>query len=120
MKIIPYGKQYIDSKDVKIVSQSLQSDLITTGSYVDKFEEKIKKYFNSKYVLSCTSGTSALDLSIRSIDLKVGEVVIMPAVTFIASYNISFLLGARVYLADIDSLIFFTISSVEISSLLSK
>ena len=104
MKIIPYGKQYIDSKDVKIVSQSLQSDLITTGSYVDKFEEKIKKYFNSKYVLSCTSGTSALDLSIRSIDLKVGEVVIMPAVTFIASYNISFLLGARVYLADIDSL----------------
>jgi len=104
MKIIPYGKQYIDSKDVKIVSQSLQSDLITTGSYVDKFEEKIKKYFNSKYVLSCTSGTSALDLSIRSIDLKVGEVVIMPAVTFIASYAISFLLGARVYLADIDSL----------------
>ena len=104
MKTIPYGKQYIDSKDIKIVSQSLKSNLITTGSYVDRFEKTIKKYFNSKYVLSCTSGTSALDLSIRSIDLKVGEVVIMPAVTFIASYNICLLLGARIYLADIDPL----------------
>jgi len=104
MKTIPYGKQYIDKKDIKIVSQSLQSNLITTGSYVDRFEKTIKKYFNSKYVLSCTSGTSALDLSIRSIDLKVGEVVIMPAVTFIASYNICLLLGAKIYLADIDPL----------------
>lgn len=104
MKTIPYGKQYIDSKDIKIVSQSLQSNLITTGSYVNRFENTIKKYFNSKYVLSCTSGTSALDLSIRSIDLKVGEVVIMPAVTFIASYNICLLLGAKIYLADIDPL----------------
>ena len=104
MKTITYGKQYIDLKDVKIVSKSLNSNLITTGSYVKKFETTIQKYFDSKYVLSCTSGTSALDLSIRSIDLKVGEIVIMPAVTFIASYNICLLLGAKIYLADIDPL----------------
>jgi hypothetical protein len=31
MKIIPYGRQYIDSKDIRLVSKALKEDLITTG-----------------------------------------------------------------------------------------
>ena len=42
MKIIPYGRQYIDHKDIKSVSRVLNGELITTGSQVDKFENKIK------------------------------------------------------------------------------
>ena len=46
MKFIPYGKQFIDSKDVKVVSKVLKSDLITTGHQVIKFEKKIKKFLD--------------------------------------------------------------------------
>ena len=31
MKIIPYGRQYIDSRDIRFVSKALKEDLITTG-----------------------------------------------------------------------------------------
>ena len=44
MKTIPYGRQYIDIHDIKIVSEALKEDLITTGRYVKKFENKISKF----------------------------------------------------------------------------
>ena len=41
MKIIPYGKQYLDRNDISEVKKSLTNNLITTGPYVKKFENKI-------------------------------------------------------------------------------
>ena len=41
MKKIPYGRQYVDNQDIKLVSKALKEDLITTGRYVKKFENKI-------------------------------------------------------------------------------
>jgi len=43
MKFIPYGKQHIDNKDVKVVSDALKKEFITTGDEVTKFEKKINK-----------------------------------------------------------------------------
>ena len=45
MKNIPYGKQYIDKYDKKFVLDS-QNNFITTGLYVKKLEDKLKKYLN--------------------------------------------------------------------------
>jgi UDP-4-amino-4,6-dideoxy-L-N-acetyl-beta-L-altrosamine transaminase len=70
MKIIPYGRQYIDSQDIRVVSKALKEDLITTGRYVKKFENKISKFLNVKYAASCNSGTSALHLALMAINLK--------------------------------------------------
>jgi len=102
MKIIPYGRQYIDHQDIRLVSKALKEDLITTGSYVKKFENKINKYLKCKYSVSCNSGTSALYLALKSINLKKNDVIIMPSITFVASYNVAKILGCRIYLADID------------------
>lgn len=102
MKIIPYGRQYIDHKDIKSVSRVLNGELITTGSQVDKFENKIKKFLNCKYSITCNSGTSALFLAFKSIDIKRNDIIIMPAINFVASYNIAKQLNAKIFLADID------------------
>ena len=102
MKFIPYGKQCIDNKDVKVVSKVLKNDLITTGYQVIKFEEKIKKFLNAKFSFTCNSGTSALFLALQSIGLKKNDTVIMPAINFIASYNIAKLFNAKIFLADVD------------------
>jgi len=52
MKIIPYGRQYVDSQDIRLVSKALKDDLITTGQYVKKFENKISDFLKVKYVAS--------------------------------------------------------------------
>ncbi len=102
-KIISYSKQNINKSDEKIVLESLNSNLITTGNFVSTFEKKLKKYFKSKFALSCSSGTAALHISFKSINLKEGDIVIMPAINFISAFNLCKTIGARVYLADVDS-----------------
>lgn len=102
MKYIPYGRQYIDNQDKKLVLSSLSQDLITTGSFVAKFEEKLKKYFSCRYVYTCNSGTSAIHLAMLSIGLKKNDIVLMPAINFIASYNMAKIMQLRVYLVDVD------------------
>ena len=104
MKIIPYGRQSIDNQDIKFVSRALKKDLITTGDYLKKFENKISNFLNVKHVASCSSGTSALHLALIAIGLKKSDVIIMPAINFIAVYNMARLLGAKIFLADVDPL----------------
>jgi dTDP-4-amino-4,6-dideoxygalactose transaminase len=104
MKIIPYGRQYIDNQDIKFVSKALKKDLITTGSYVKKFENKILKFLKVKYVASCSSGTSALHLALMAINLKKDDVIIMPAINFIAVYNMAKTMNANIFLANVDPL----------------
>ena len=70
MKITPYGRQYIDSHDIRLVSKSLKEDLITTGNYTKKFEKEIVTRLKSKYAISCSSGTAGLHLAFMAINLK--------------------------------------------------
>jgi dTDP-4-amino-4,6-dideoxygalactose transaminase len=104
MNTIPYGRQYIDNNDINFVSKALKKDLITTGSYVKKFEKKISKFLKVKYVACCNSGTSALHLALMAINLKKDDVIIMPAINFIAVYSMARLMNAKIFLADVDPL----------------
>jgi len=103
MRIIPYGRQFVDNNDNKEVSKALKQDLITTGSYVKKFEDKISNFLNVKHALSCSNGTAALHLAFMAINLKKDDVVIIPAINFIASYSMAKFMNAKIYLADVDS-----------------
>ena len=102
MSIIPYGRQYIDKNDKKLVLQSLSENLITTGSYVDRFEKEIKNYCKSKYSYVCSSGTAAIHLAMLSINLKQGDTILMPAINFISSYNLANILKLKIFLVDVD------------------
>ena len=104
MKIRPYGRQFIDKKDIQSVSKTLKKDKITTGSEIINFERKIKHYLKCKYSIVCNSGTSALYLALSGIGLKKNDNVIMPSINFIASYNVLKLLGCNIFLTDVDQL----------------
>lgn len=104
MNKIYYGRQDINSEDILSVSKALKHDLITTGKNVNKFEKKISQFLKSKYAVACNSATSGLHLSFMAIGLKKNDVIVMPAINFIAAYNMSKLLGAKIFLADVDPL----------------
>jgi dTDP-4-amino-4,6-dideoxygalactose transaminase len=102
MKYIPYGRQYIDKNDISAVTKVLKNDLITSGKKVLEFEKKLIKYLKCKYLSVCNSGTSAIHLSLSAINLKKDDIVIMPAINFISSFNIAKTIGAKIYLADVN------------------
>ena len=101
MKKIPYGRQSISKKDKDEVVKSLSNDLITTGPYVKKFEELIKKTLKTKFALTCTSGTAALHLAFMAINLKKKDVIILPIINFVAASNLASILQAKIYFADV-------------------
>ena len=102
MKKIPYGRQYINNDDIELVSSALRKDLITTGDYVKKFEDDVKNKLGSKFALTCSSGTSGLHLAFKAIDLNKNDIIVMPAINFVAAYNMSKVMGAKIFLADVD------------------
>ena len=102
MKNIPYGRQHIDSEDIKAVSKAMKADLITTGNYVKEFENKVTKLLRARFAVSCNSGTSAIHLAFLSINLSKNDVIIMPAINFVAAYNLAKIMSAKIYLADVD------------------
>ena len=104
MNITPYGKQYIDNDDIAAVSKVLKRRIITSGQEVDFFEKKIINYLKCKFAHVCNSGTSAIFLAMKAIDLKKNDIVIMPAINFVASYNVAKFFGAKIFLADVDKL----------------
>ena len=102
MKYIPYGKQFIDNRDISNVIKSLKNDLITTGPFVKAFEKEVSKKLNVPYAFSCNSGTSALHLAFLAIDLNENDSVILPSINFIAAANIASNLRAKIFFADVD------------------
>ena len=101
-KKIPYSKQFIDKKDIKLVTDALQQDLITGGTYVKALEKKISKKLDVRYCVSCTSATSGLHLASLALGLKKNDWVIVPTITFLATANSVRYVGADVWFSDVD------------------
>ncbi len=99
--MIPYGRQNISKGDLKAVRKSLKRDLITTGPLVDEFEARLTDYLATPTMV-VSSGTAALHCAYAAIDLKPGDEVITPPLTFIATQATANLLGATIRFADID------------------
>jgi len=99
---IPYGRQTIDSDDIKAVEKVLLSDLLTTGSAVDQFEADISNYVGAKYAVAVSSGTAALHASMQAIGIKKGDEVIMPPMTFAATANSVVYQGGHPIFVDVE------------------
>lgn len=104
VSFIPYGKQTISNGDIKAVNKSLKKKLLTTGPGVHLFEKKFSNYLGCKFSVSSNSGTSAIFLALKAIDLKKNDTVIIPSINFIAAANLSKSLNARVIFSDVDPL----------------
>ena len=98
-----YGKQTIDSSDIKSVAKILPSQFITQGPVSQHFENELCDYFGSKYSSVAANGTAALHLIALALRWKKDDVVITSPITFLASANCAIFVGASVDFADIDN-----------------
>jgi len=101
-EFLPYGRQTIEDDDVAAVVEALRADYLTTGPRVEAFERAFAETVGAGYAVACSSGTAALHLAMLALDLKPGEVVVAPAITFAATANCARYQGAEVVFADVD------------------
>jgi len=72
------------------------------SKYVKEFENKFAKLSDSKYTLACSNGTTAIELALKSIDVR-GKKVLMPSNTFFATSVAVTNAGGIVELVDMES-----------------
>ena len=100
--MINYGRQFLDKKDIASVSKVLSSDWLTQGPNVEKFENALKKKFDTNYCCVVANGTAALHLTGLALGWKSGDIVIGSPISFVASNNCIIYAGATPDFVDID------------------
>lgn len=80
----------------------LESDFITQGPAIERFERKVADYVGAKYAVAFCNGTAALHGACFAAGIGPGDEVITTPITFLASSNCVLYMGGRPVFADID------------------
>lgn len=72
------------------------------GPTLEEFENKFAKFIGVKHSIGVASGTDALEISLRVLDIGKGDEVILPANTFVATAYAILYVGAKPTLVDIN------------------
>jgi dTDP-4-amino-4,6-dideoxygalactose transaminase len=99
---VPFHKPYITEEEINGVVDSLKSGWITTGPKTVKFEEEFGKYIGSKHSVAVSSCTAALHLALKAVNIKPGDEVIIPAMTFTATAEVVCYFGAKPVITDVE------------------
>ena len=78
---IPWAKPSLIGNEKRYVLDALESTWISGGPYVDRLEKQIAEKMNVSEVLAVSSGTAALELSLRSLNINTDDEVILPGFT---------------------------------------
>jgi perosamine synthetase len=99
---------YLDAPNVgklekKYLNAAIDTGYVSTiGPYVPEFEAKFAKYLGIKKAVSTQSGTAAIHMALYELGIGRGDEVIVPALTFVATVNPIFYVGAKPVFVDID------------------
>ena len=112
---LDYNKQ-----EISAVTSVLKRRWLTMGEKVEEFESKFARFVKAKYAVALSSGTAALHLALKSLDVKAGDEVLVPSITFVASVNAVLYCGAKPVFVDSTSLNDFNISVTELEKKISS
>ena len=101
-KIIKLSKSSISTEEIISVSNVLKSEYLGMGKKVQEFEKKLKIFFGRE-VVCVSSGTAALHLSLQALEIKKGDEVLVPSITYIASFQAISATGAKAIACDVES-----------------
>ena len=103
IKFIPVNVPKIFNEEKIYVKNCLDTNWISSeGSYVKKFENEFAKYNKRKYGIAVSNGTAALEIALKSLNLKSNDEVIIPTFSIISTALCVIKLGLKPILVDCD------------------
>ena len=101
-RFLPYSRHWVDEEDVRDIVAVLQTDFLTTGPEVGRFEGALATRCGSAHAIAVSSGTSALHTAYFAAGLGAGDEIITSPLTFAATANAALYLGATVRFVDVE------------------
>ena len=73
------------------------------GEEVTTFENSFAEYNNSNYCIGCANGTDAIEIALQALELKAGDEVLVPSITWISTAGAVRNMGGTPVFVDVDS-----------------
>ena len=103
--MIPVSAPDLSGNEQKYVKNALESTWISSiGTYIDRFENEFAIKCQTNHALTVCNGTVALHLALLALDVRPGDEVLLPSLTYIATANAVRYIGAEPVFVDIDPL----------------
>jgi dTDP-4-amino-4,6-dideoxygalactose transaminase len=96
--------QYLSIKDEvdEAISDVIARSAFIRGPFVERFEAEFAAAVGVKHCVSCANGTDSLYIAMHALDVKPGDQVIVPAMSWISTSETVTQAGASVVFCDID------------------
>jgi perosamine synthetase len=100
---IPIAVPDLSGNEERYVVETLRSSWISsTGPYIKRFEEDFAKTSGTRTAIGVCNGTVALHLALLALDVRPGDEVLVPSLTYIATANAVRYVGAEPVFVDVD------------------
>jgi dTDP-4-amino-4,6-dideoxygalactose transaminase len=100
--MIRLSKSSISEQEVQAVSDILRKEYLGMGPEVQAFEQELKAFFNSDVEVVCVvNGTAALQIALQAAGIKAGHEVLVPSLTYVASFQAISATGATPVACDV-------------------
>ncbi len=86
----------------KAVIDCISNTAFINGPAVKEFQISLEQYLGVKHVIPCANGTDSLQIAMMALDLQLGDEVICPAFTYVATAEVIGLLGLTPVMVDVD------------------
>lgn len=99
--MIPVNSPLLTGNEKKYLKECIDTGWISSeGPFVSRFEDGVAKYIGRKYATACSSGSAAINIAVRALELKKGDEVIMPTFTIISCAQFLVTNGIKPVLID--------------------
>lgn len=92
----------IQQHDIDAVVSVLRTGMLVQGEKVLQLENQVAGYLGSKYAIAASNGTATLHLALIAHGIGIGDEVIVPAFSYMATANVVEVVGATPVFVDID------------------
>jgi perosamine synthetase len=100
---IPLAQPDLSELEEEYVLDAIKSTWISsTGKYVDRFERHFAELCGTTASIGVCNGTVALHLALLSLDVRPGDEVLVPSLTYVATANAVRYVGAEPVFVDVD------------------
>jgi perosamine synthetase len=100
--LIPHSRPTLGKKEIGLVSEVISSGHIAQGEVVRRFEQSLSGYIGTQDAVACSSGTTALHLTLLAMEIGPGDEVILPSYVCSALLNAVRYVDATPVLAEVD------------------
>ena len=99
---VPLAKPFIPNTVLKEMKSLIKKGFLTEGHYTKEFEKYVKEFINCKYCIAFTSATTALEATIRALNLKSSDEIIAPNFSYPATISPALIYNIKIKLFYVD------------------